>query len=445
MARNGAQRRTTTDLPHEMGGTLQRENQTLRKLVTAYRYLSDMAAQDGDFRSIAQLIAGSAGATVAVVSPALAILAAAQPGGTEHSATERVREVVVHPRLGEVLTAARAARRALRFPDADGSSTVIVAPVLVGNDVTGYVLVLDVPDPASEDSTLLLTEHAATICGVIAGREHIIAHAAGQARGDLVEGLLSGRGDATELRRWARHLGYDADNDHQVVCMLLEVPDRQGPQRGLDAVGRAAELAERLAVVQAPDAIVVRRDDEVVLVLPVLAGPTGSGRAARLGELCLRRLAEQAPEVAAAICIGGTCRDAVTIARSYGQARRTADTLRRLRVHSSVVAFDELGVRRLLLEVPGLAQLREFAREVLGGLLAEDSESAATYLATLACYFRENNSLRKVAISMHVHPNTVSYRIRRAQDLSGLDFTSYRDRLMAQVALEILDIVGDDE
>jgi DNA-binding PucR family transcriptional regulator len=39
---------------------------------------------------------------------------------------------------------------------------------------------------------------------------------------------------------------------------------------------------------------------------------------------------------------------------------------------------------------------------------------------------------------MHLHPNTVSYRIRRAQEFTGLSFSLYRDRLMAEVAVEIL-------
>jgi len=42
-----------------------------------------------------------------------------------------------------------------------------------------------------------------------------------------------------------------------------------------------------------------------------------------------------------------------------------------------------------------------------------------------------------------VHPNTVSYRIHRVEQITGLDLGSYRDRLMAQVALEILDAVGE--
>ena len=49
----------------------------------------------------------------------------------------------------------------------------------------------------------------------------------------------------------------------------------------------------------------------------------------------------------------------------------------------------------------------------------------------------------EVAQTLHVHPNTVSYRIHRFEEITGLDLGSYRDRLMAQVALEILDAVGE--
>jgi DNA-binding PucR family transcriptional regulator len=108
-----------------------------------------------------------------------------------------------------------------------------------------------------------------------------------------------------------------------------------------------------------------------------------------------------------------------------------------------VVAFGDLGIHRLLLQVPDLAELRRFADEVLGGLKGGDSEQAPVYLATLACYFRENASPQRASRLLHVHPNTVTYRIRRVEEITGLDLGSYRDRLVAQVALEILDAVGE--
>src|SRR5579875_780485 len=420
--------------PSPGGPDIARENAALRRLVTVYRHLSGLAA-------VAELIAGHARATVAVVDPAMGILAAAAPGEPPPQAERYVRELVVHPRLGEVLAATARARRALRFPDAGTSAAVTVAPVLVGDEVSAYLVALDGDgrwgggDRAGDDARLLLTEHAATICGVILGRDRVVAAAAGRARHDLVEGLLAGRGrEDGDLDRWARHLGYDPAADHHVACVIVDAPEPPDRQR-------ATAEAEHFVSTRAPDAIIALREAEVVVVLPE-PGRGPRPRAQELGEACVRRLAGLVPRATVTVGIGGACREAAAVATSYAQARRAAETVRRLDRASCVVTFADLGIRRLLLQVPDLGQLRAFAREVLGGLADPDREHAADYLATLSCYFRENGSLRQVSARLHVHPNTVSYRLRRVEALTGLDLASHRDRLMAQVALEILDAVG---
>jgi DNA-binding PucR family transcriptional regulator len=72
-----------------------------------------------------------------------------------------------------------------------------------------------------------------------------------------------------------------------------------------------------------------------------------------------------------------------------------------------------------------------------------EHEHKSEYLATLACYFRENNSPQRASRLLHVHPNTVAYRIKRIEEITGLKLDNYRDRLIAQVALEILDALPE--
>ena len=64
-------------------------------------------------------------------------------------------------------------------------------------------------------------------------------------------------------------------------------------------------------------------------------------------------------------------------------------------------------------------------------------------MKTLSVYLRENGSLQRAARLLHVHPNTVTYRLNRIEEITGLDLGQYRDRLMAQVALEIVDVLGE--
>ncbi len=413
------------------------ENAVLRELVTVYRHLSGLALQDADLAGVVQLISDRAQATVAVVSQLMDVQTAASPGLPPHKAAELVRDHVVHPRLGQVLRASRLSQRALRLPPMDGVPAIIVAPILVGDEVPSYLITLDPAEESSgEDMSLLVTEHAATICGVILGRERVVAAAARRVRGDLVEGLLLGQArDPGDAARWAAHLGYDPSRAHHVAAVAFELP----PARAADAEPlrqRIRESIEHFITTRAPEAIVSARESEVVVVAAV-PDPR------RLAEACLARLAELFPAARVVTGIGGACTAPEEIARSYDQARRTTQTLQRLGRTGAVSAFEDLGIHRLLLQVPDLGELRSFANEVLGKLSEHEHEHKSEYLATLACYFRENNSPQRASRLLHVHPNTVAYRIKRIEELTGLRLDSYRDRLIAQVALEILGALPD--
>jgi sugar diacid utilization regulator len=430
---------------------LDRENAALRELVTVYRYLSGLALQDADLAGVVQLISDRMTATVAVVTQLMDVLTAAAPGVSADKAVAAVREHVVHPRLGQVLRASRLSQRALRLPNVGGTPAIIVAPILVGDEVPSYLITIDPADNIfGEDMSLLVTEHAATICGVILGRERVVAAAARRVRDDLVEGLLLGRGrDQSDTSRWAAHLGYDPARDHNVMAIAFDLPAPAATAPSLaDAAAqrqRIWESIEHFVATRAPDAIVSARESEVVIVA---AAPPEQGPAAmdarRLAHACLARLAELFPAARVVIGIGGTCRDPREVARSYAQAQRTTQTLKRLGRAGTVSAFGDLGVLRLLLQVPDLAELRSFAADVLGKLAVHEQEHKSEYLTTLACYFRENNSPQRASRILHVHPNTVAYRVKRIEEITGLRLDNYTDRLIAQVALEILDALGEE-
>jgi purine catabolism regulator len=64
---------------------------------------------------------------------------------------------------------------------------------------------------------------------------------------------------------------------------------------------------------------------------------------------------------------------------------------------------------------------------------------------TLARYLEHNASLQATARELTLHVNTVGYRLRRIQAITGLDFDRADDRLRAQVALRIRDGVAPAE
>jgi purine catabolism regulator len=133
------------------------------------------------------------------------------------------------------------------------------------------------------------------------------------------------------------------------------------------------------------------------------------------------------------------CASAQAIARSYDQARRAVSTAVRFGKRGEVVAFDDLGLYRLLFHVSDPAELRGFVDQVLGPLLDYDRQRQSSLVPTLATFLEYNGNLQASARALDLHVNSVTYRVQRIQSITRLDLTRADDRLLAQVALKILD------
>ena len=114
-----------------------------------------------------------------VLGPAQQPLAAAPAG-----AAERLDAAIGAAALAPVLAAAAQNRRPMSLPGLGAEpGTVAVAPIMVNHDVVAHLVTVRPagPTPAGpeldDDLNLLLTEHAATICGIILGRERAVAAA----------------------------------------------------------------------------------------------------------------------------------------------------------------------------------------------------------------------------------------------------------------------------
>ena len=97
---------------------------------------------------------------------------------------------------------------------------------------------------------------------------------------------------------------------------------------------------------------------------------------------------------------------------------------------------------RLLLQIGDMSQLSLFAAEVLGPLLDYDATHKVDLITTLSIYLSQHESLKQTARLLRLHVNTVAYRIQRVQQLTELDLADPEERLLAHVAMKIIEVRG---
>jgi sugar diacid utilization regulator len=324
---------------------------------------------------------------------------------------------------------------------------LVVGPIVFGAEIVAYVVTFQSSTSAAPtDFDLLVTEHAATVFAVAMSRDRALADVAGQVREDLIDALLVGRIRTSEDRqRWARHLGYQPDRTHRCLVMAMEgiefaSDEPGGPGQFASTLRRNIHQATmRLVSTRAPSAIVAARRQEIVVLAE--SEPQGSPTvgARKLAEMLALQFAGRYPGVALTIGVGGPCADVDQVAESYEEAHRAIRAAQSLGRAGRAVAFEDLGLFRLLLQVPQLEELRSFAREVFGNLVEYEEQHHIGLLKTLSAYLRHNGNFQVAGEELHMHRNTVRYRLERIEEISGLKLDRYQDRLMAEVALTIIE------
>jgi DNA-binding PucR family transcriptional regulator len=68
-------------------------------------------------------------------------------------------------------------------------------------------------------------------------------------------------------------------------------------------------------------------------------------------------------------------------------------------------------------------------------LVAHDQEHGTQYAATLEAHLAHPGDPRTAAASLHVHPNTFRYRLRRIAQLAPLDLDDDQVRLAVRLQL----------
>ncbi|WP_103350140.1 PucR family transcriptional regulator ligand-binding domain-containing protein [Amycolatopsis sp. CA-128772] len=101
----------------------------------------------------------------------------------------------------------------------------------------------------------------------------------------------------------------------------------------------------------------------------------------------------------------------------------------------AVVRAAEVDVHELLLAGAPDGLRAALRRRVLGPLLAYDAEQHTDLVHTVRVFLECSGSPTRAAKALHVHVNTLRYRIGRAGELLGADLTEFTDQLDVYLAL----------
>ena len=130
------------------------------------------------------------------------------------------------------------------------------------------------------------------------------------------------------------------------------------------------------------------------------------------------------------------------LSRSYKEARMAMDVGRIFYAGKRVISYNELGIGRLIYQLPPNL-CRMFIREIFGGeeMVEFDQET----IMTVNTFFENNLNVSETARQLFVHRNTLVYRIEKLMKSTGLDIRTFDDAMTFKIALMVRAYMRDKE
>ena len=406
-----------------LGRDLAETNRELTRLLTVQQRLAEHVLLDGGPTGIATLLAEDLGRDVVIQDHLHRLIAGAAPGGGDGW------------------------RRLLDGAPVDGRDGTAREPfavaVRIGREVAGHLLLSSERDLSPIDRALVdagTTGIALAFAKVRAAIE-VEERLRGEAAADLLNGTY---GNEEAIAARAARLGYDLGEPRDMLVIhesseadgedlsTLASHDRQ--RRHLDVV------RERLAG-RAPRSLAVLHAGSIVVL--------ASG--ARPNDPDVRELARDLQAAVAGIAGAGPVTVAVAdrcerpddYAPAFEVARDSIELMLKLGRGGTVVGTSELGPYGLLLRASTRDDLEAFARRTLRPLIDHDIAHGGDLLHTLRAFLEEDRVQRRAAARCFVHVNTIVYRVRRIEELLGVDLGDPTAVFDITLALRILDLLGD--
>ena len=122
------------------------------------------------------------------------------------------------------------------------------------------------------------------------------------------------------------------------------------------------------------------------------------------------------------------------LSRSYKEARMAMDVGRIFYASKRVISYNELGIGRLIYQLPP-SLCKMFIKEIFGE--GEMEEFDQEILRTISTFFDNNLNVSETARQLFVHRNTLVYRIEKLLKTTGLDIRTFDDAMTLKIALMV--------
>lgn len=127
---------------------------------------------------------------------------------------------------------------------------------------------------------------------------------------------------------------------------------------------------------------------------------------------------------------------------SYQDVSKCLDIIHEKKVPEQIMTYKEIGLSRIIMNNTK-EELYQFVMDQIQPLLKYEHQNRYELIITLDEFLKNNENLKVTAETLHLHINTLHYRLKRIEEI--LDSSLKSDLLQIKFAWNVMDILGTKE
>ena len=135
------------------------------------------------------------------------------------------------------------------------------------------------------------------------------------------------------------------------------------------------------------------------------------------------------------VAYGTVVQEIKEVSRSYKEAKMALDVGKIFFDERNVIAYSELGIGRLIYQLP-IPLCKMFIKEIFGGKSPDEFDDET--LTTIYKFFENSLNVSETSRQLFIHRNTLVYRQDKLQKSTGLDLRVFEDAITFKIALMVV-------
>lgn len=135
------------------------------------------------------------------------------------------------------------------------------------------------------------------------------------------------------------------------------------------------------------------------------------------------------------IAYGTIVNDIREVSKSYKEAKLALDVGKIFYSDKNVVAYSNLGIGRLIYQLP-IPLCQMFIKEIFDGKSPDEFDDET--LVTINKFFENSLNVSETSRQLYIHRNTLVYRLDKLEKSTGLDLRVFDDAITFKIALMVV-------